>query len=178
MGVRGFKIMCLFLLLFEFGFCGKSPPSGPFRTTIVSIEDCVNPSKPYVKDPPVVFNGVTRNNTIDGNITFFRDTRYMKVRVKSFIMRNGKWKQVHIFNNIDCHGMVIHVICMMMNVKYDRKNCMYYKGSYSFENIDVNQLLHVWVSTAIYGHVLWRTETYMQSGTFYCKEFDTISEPA
>uniref|UniRef100_A0A2A4J762 Uncharacterized protein n=1 Tax=Heliothis virescens TaxID=7102 RepID=A0A2A4J762_HELVI len=174
----GFKVMCFFLLLFEFGECGKSPPSGPFKTTIISIKDCIKPSKPYLGDPPVVFNGVIQNDTLGGNITFLRDTRNMKVRVKSFMMRNGKWKQVYLFNNPDCHGMVLHVICMMMNVKYDRKTCMYFKGSYTFDNIDVNQLLHVWVSTAIYGRVLWRAETYMQSGTFYCKEFDTTCEPA
>ncbi|XP_050553062.1 uncharacterized protein LOC126911236 [Spodoptera frugiperda] len=154
------------------------PASGPFKTSIASITDCAKPAKPYMKNPPVVFQSTTNNSTLSGNITFFRDTKNMKIRVKSFIPRDGKWEQLYLINNLDCHGMVLHLICVTMNIKYDRKNCLYYKGSYVFENLDVNQLLHLWVSTAPYGHIMWRSETYSQQGTFSCKEFETVIEPA
>ncbi|KAF9810651.1 hypothetical protein SFRURICE_021104 [Spodoptera frugiperda] len=114
-----------------------NPLPGPFKTSIASITDCAKPAKPYMKNPPVVFQSTTNNSTLSGNITFFRDTKNMKIRVKSFIPRDGKWEQLYLINNLDCHGMVLHLICVTMNIKYDRKNCLYYKGSFKTSIVNI-----------------------------------------
>ncbi|KAJ8711507.1 hypothetical protein PYW07_008749 [Mythimna separata] len=260
---------------------GETPTSGPFKISIASIADCTNPSKPYMKNPPVTFQSYTNNSTLSGNITFLRDTRYMKIRLRGFVLSEGKWKPAYLINNLDCHGLVLHLMCVTMNIKYDRKECryfkgfktsivsvkdcvihdrpfiknlpmlfdpvvrnvhgknmlsgnltvlkdikdvkikvnsyswkndkwrqyqsfnnldchgtmlyfsfgalrikydrkrcMFFKGFYSFGNIDVNQMQHIWVSSMPYGRVLWRVDSYTNGGLFVCKEFDTVTEPA
>ncbi|KAJ8713162.1 hypothetical protein PYW08_008466 [Mythimna loreyi] len=258
----------------------QTSTSGPFKISIASIKDCTDPAKPYMKNPPVTFQSSTRNGTLSGNITFLRDTRNMKIRLRGFVLNDGKWEPVYLINNLDCHGLVLHLVCATMNIKYDRKECRYFKGAfktsitsaedcatrdrpflktrpmlfhpyiqnvhgkntlsgnltvfkdvkdvrikvnsyayrndkwqhyhsfnnldchgamlhftfgalkvkydkkrcmffkgfYSFRNIDVNQLQHMWVSAMPYGRVLWRVESYTSGGLFVCKEFDTITE--
>ena len=57
---------------------------GTFKTSVVSVNDCRNPSRPYLKNPPMIFipkiENVDGRNMLGGNLTILRDTKDVKVR--------------------------------------------------------------------------------------------------
>ncbi|XP_075984110.1 uncharacterized protein LOC142981858 [Anticarsia gemmatalis] len=150
---------------------------------IVAVNDCKSPSYPYVKDSPITIDTVIYNTSttmlLSGNVTVAKNAKNVKYRMKGFIWENGKWRPNYIMNDIGCHGMLLHLMCVATGVKYDRKNCMFLKGTYTFKDLDANSMQHLWASKMEYGRILWKPEVFnRQVGTFFCKEFETLTEPA
>uniref|UniRef100_A0A2A4J5L4 Uncharacterized protein n=1 Tax=Heliothis virescens TaxID=7102 RepID=A0A2A4J5L4_HELVI len=154
---------------------------GPFKTAVLSGRDCPDPSKPYIKNPSMVFyptvHNVSGRTVIHGNFTVFRDTKDVKIKIRSYFWKFNKWVSSPILKQVDCHGSLLQITFSATNVKYDKKQCMFFKGAYAFKNLEFNYLQHIWASKLPYGRILWRLEVYSKDGMYFCNDFDSLTVP-
>ncbi|KAH9641628.1 hypothetical protein HF086_009974 [Spodoptera exigua] len=63
----------------------KFATAGSFNTSIISIRDCINPGKQFLKNPSMVYDTLLLKddgkNMIGGNLTVLKDTRDIKASI-------------------------------------------------------------------------------------------------
>lgn len=144
-----------------------------YKTELKGLKQCDNPEPPYRSPNPVnvtmeMYKG-HRKTLLRGNITVLEDTvNYLKFVGNVYV--DGKKKQTMKMEKATCKSVLTKVIYAASRVAYDADSCKVLKGSYSFDNVDVQK-----EDTANYmspGRLLglneWRIQLFGDAGTHIC----------
>ncbi|XP_030021889.1 uncharacterized protein LOC115441299 [Manduca sexta] len=156
---------------------------GPYQCLLVKAEACKKPTKPVVKDSPMLFHGEIYNTTkktnlLKGNLTVTKEIRIKKINIKAYYWEFGRWNTQYIMNNMGCNSVFLPMVVKVTQVKLNTDTCKFLKGSNVFQGLDVNEMQHVWMSTQEYGRIMWLAEFFSHAGSIFCWEFETVNKPA
>lgn len=112
-----------------------------YKMNIKTIEECKDPSPPYVpnSDNKLAITVYKKNNKtlVKGTWTSKEDLSGYFWSFKYGKYKYGDIKYTYIYDKISCNNVIPKLLLVASHVKYDPKRCVFYKGTYSFDNIDL-----------------------------------------
>lgn len=152
--------------------CAKNALCLSQKTELTSIILCDNPEPPFRVPNPLNASIETykkhRKTLIKGTINITENLDNF-VKFTSQTYENGKLKVLLKLDKVSCKHVLTKIIYAAAHVNYDMDTCKVLKGSYSFDNIDVNKLDQAnRFAPRLVGSNEWHVVFYGNRGTYLC----------
>lgn len=115
-----------------------------YVTRLLEVNDC-NPTPPYAEKPifklHLTLAQKDKRSLVAGNFTFYESCNnncrwFLTIEKEA----KGRRKFILRIKDMTCRHVVVKLVYGIIRLPLDYKNCYTKPGTYSFENIDFNQI--------------------------------------
>lgn len=136
------KCLVLYIVFIQFTI---SVFSEMYKITLKSIELCPEAEPPYEKEKLITLDvlGYNKSNRFyfKGNLTIKSNLKGYFFKIKAGVEKaGGGVKYTNSFKKLSCKSVIPKLMLITSGVRYNEKTCEMYKGNYSFNKMDINDL--------------------------------------